>query len=161
MPVSDYTPDVAAVGALTRARTRDDQGNELGTYTLATRPTASEVDLMISEAVNEAFPVFGEDIPDAPGADPEAFRTAAKKLVAIGGAAWVELSYFPEQVATGRSPYQQYRDAFEKGLARLGAAIDAVDAAAGSTDVGGGGTMSASWDFPEDAGGLVGWGTRW
>lgn len=163
MPTSDYTPTVADVGALVRARTRNDQGQELGTFDPTTRPTDTEAASLIQDAVNEAYPVLGENIPDdptpGPGGDPNALRTAAKRIVALRAAALVELSYFPEQVGRGVSPYQQYMDSFEKGLSRLQTAIAEVEAG----DVPGedAGSTLPSYDFPVDAGGMVGWGSVW
>lgn len=165
MPIADFTPTVADVGALTRARTVDANGNELGTYTDDTRPTASEVDGLISEAVNEAEVVIGNTIPDAPGDpdaagyDVDALRKAALRIVALRGAALVELSYFPEQVARGSSPYEQYMESFNAGLSRLQKAIEA--AAAGDQPGGDEGYGMAMGAFPTDAGGMVGWGTVW
>lgn len=169
MPVSEFTPAVADVGALARARTVDAQGRELGTFTNDTRPTASEVTLMISEAVNEAEVVIGNTIPDAPGDptaegyDKDALRKAALRIVALRAAALVELSYFPEQVARGASPYAQYQESFNQGLARLQNAIEAAEGGEqpGDSGAGGaGGTMKALGSFPADAGGMIGWGTR-
>jgi hypothetical protein len=168
VPVSEFTPSVTDVGALARARTVDAQGRELGTFTPDTRPTASEVGTMISEAVNEASVVIGNTIPDAPGDptavgyDKDALRKAALRIVALRAAALVELSYFPEQVARGASPYAQYQESFNQGLARLQNAIEAAEGGEQPGDAGGGagGTMRALGSFPEDAGGMIGWGTR-
>jgi hypothetical protein len=138
--------------------TRDENGNELGTFTPATEPTDTEANNLIQIAVDETYPVLGADIPDAPGADSDALRRAAKRLVALRAAAEVILSKVPEQVAAGRTPYQQYIDAYNDGLKRLSTAISEVESG-DSPEAGG--SMSASYDFPADAGGMVGWGTRW
>jgi hypothetical protein len=160
MPIADYTPALDDVGGLVRSRTVDANGNELGTFVDGqTRPTASEASVMISEAVNESYPVLGEDIPDAPGSDPNALRTSAKRIVALRAAALVELSYYPEQVARGNSPYEQYMTSYNQGLERLEAAIAEVNA--GDDPGSSGANQVPQFDFPEDAGGVVGWGTAW
>lgn len=165
MPVSDYTPAVNDIGALARTRTVDSNGNETGTFSASTRPTDTNVNSLITDAVGETELVVGSNIPDAPGdtSDPsydkDALRKAAVRIVALRAAALVELSYFPEQVARGVSPYQQYQDSFEKGLQRL---ANAVEAARGGEDPGvaDGGSQLAQGYFPADGGGLINWSTK-
>lgn len=157
MPISDYTPTVADVGALVRSRTRNDQGAEIGTFDATTRPTNTQVDSLIQDALNEAYPVFGEDIPDAPGTDPAALRKAATRIVALRAAALVELSYFPEQINMGRSAYAQYQNSFESGLTRVGKAI--AEAGAGDEPGTSDDYLGSIAGFPDNAG-IVGWTTR-
>lgn len=164
MPISDYTPTLDEVGALIRDRTVDAGGNEVGTFTADTRPTDTEAESIISDAANEAYTMFGEDIPDAPASasaadpttyDPNALRTAARKAVAYHAAALIELSHFGEQVARGNSPYQQYEDLWNAASKRIAGAIDSTGGATPS-----GASNEPVFDFPQDAGGMVGWGTR-
>lgn len=160
MPTDEYTPTLENVGALVRTRTKDDQGVEIGTFNDKTIPTDAEVNELIAQAVEESFPVFGEDIPDSPGADKGILRRSARRLVALRAAALVEIVKAPEQVTRGTSPYQQYQDAWEKGLVRVGKAISE----AGVGDIPGAqdDLLSAiDSGFPVDAGGMVGWGTAW
>jgi hypothetical protein len=164
VPISDYTPDLAGVGALVRDRTVDAGGNEVGTFTDATRPTAAEAQLLIDDAVNDAVTLFGEDIPDAPGNpaapgyDKDALRKAAKSAVEFHAAAAIELSHFGEQVARGNSPYPQYEEQWERRSKRVALAIES---AGGTSPSGADGSLNVYYDFPEDAGGVVGWGTVW
>jgi len=130
MPVSDYTPTVEAVAALLRSRTKTPSGSEAGTFMPAasaeqdsTRPTAEQAAEMIAVALQDIVGVFGPDVPDAPGEDPGAYRTAVQGLSALGAALQVELTYFPEQVATGRSPYAQLKQLYDDRLKRLTDAI--------------------------------------
>jgi len=166
VPISEYTPSLADVGALLRARTVDANGNEVGTFTALTRPTDTQVNSIIADAAGEAYTIFGEDIPDAPieasaadpsSYDPDALRNAAKKAVAYHAAALVELSHFSEQVARGNSPYQQYEDLWNAASKRI---ASAVESAGGESPSGVEGTGRPVFAFPEDAGGMVGWGTR-
>jgi hypothetical protein len=159
VPISDYTPSLDNVGALVRDRTFDSNGNEMGTFTPDTRPTNTQADQIITDAVSTAYPMFGEDIPDAPDPDnPDALRNAAKNSVAYLAAALVEISHFGEQVARGNSPYQQYMDLWESSSKVISKSIDGL----GETPPGGGGgSLDVFGDFPADAGGMVGWGTIW
>jgi hypothetical protein len=47
----DITPSVADVAALLRARTKDVNGDEIGTFNDDTRPTSAQVITLIDEAV--------------------------------------------------------------------------------------------------------------
>lgn len=63
------------------------------------------------------------DVAAAVGADiPEAWWPMAESVTSYRAAMLIELSYFPEQVASGRSPYEQlkalYTDALKNLLAR-------------------------------------------
>jgi hypothetical protein len=158
MPISDYTPQISDVGALIRSRTRNDQGAEIGTFDATTRPTNTEASSLIQDAINEAYPVFGEDIPDAPGSDPDALRKAAARIVALRAAALVEQSYFPEQISLGRSAYPQLQQSFNDGLKRLGTAISEVGA--GDAPGTGDDYTSPIFDYGSNDG-MIGFRTRW
>jgi hypothetical protein len=93
-----WAPTVADVAALIRARTKDSNGNELGTFTAATRPTEAQA----HEAIEHAVIGLGERV----GAISPPCEKTAKLCAAHGAAAEIELSYFPEQARTDRSPYQ-------------------------------------------------------
>lgn len=162
MPISDYTPDLDDVGALLRARTVDDGGNEVGTFTSATRPTDVQATELIQDATNDAYAIFGEDIPDAADPDnPGAIRDAAREAVGYHAAALIELSHFPEQVASGNSPYQQYEDLWKQAAQRIQDAIVSQGGEPPAPVDPSQGSMNAQFDFPQDAGGMVGWGTVW
>jgi len=95
-----WRPTVDDVAALIRARTKDASANELGTFTSATRPTDAEVEQLITNGCAKVASVVGWDLP----ADAE---HEGLHLAAIWAACEVELSYWPEQVRTERSPYAQ------------------------------------------------------
>lgn len=100
MPTSDYTPAVADVGAILRSRTVDTNGSEVGTFTPATRPTETQVANLIVTAVGEVEARVGSDLRDS-------LHGMARTAATYRAAALVEISYYPEQVASGRSPYDQ------------------------------------------------------
>lgn len=139
MPVSDYTPTVDAVAAYLRARTKTVGGAEAGTFNPAasptqdqTRPTAEQVTTTVQDYLGGLSPIIGADI-DA------TYLPLANRVAALGSALLVELTYFPEQVATGRSPYAQLKELYDELLANL---YSALGIAQGEDDV----------VVPEDAG---------
>jgi hypothetical protein len=102
MPVSDYTPTIDDVGALLRARTKDSDGEEIGTFTPTTRPTDTEVETLIGQAAGYMSLFVGDDTP-------QALWEEIGDVVSIRAAMTIELSYYPEQVASDRSAYAQYK----------------------------------------------------
>ena len=110
-PVIDLACTVAEVAAWISARTKDDNGNELGTFTEDTRPTADQV----QEAIDAQVVLLGEQVG---GVGPDC-ADLARGAVAIGAAAQIELSYFPEQNRTDLSPYIYLRDRYAEALTGL------------------------------------------
>lgn len=111
MPSTDFTPDVAAVGNMLRARTRDDDGNLLGTFTPATTPTAEQCEELIVEAVEEITGILGDDIP-------ERLYKSAKAVAVLLSAMNVELTYYPEQVKDDHSAYPAYERRYNSAMDR-------------------------------------------
>ncbi len=152
---------VADVASWLRARTKTRGGAEAGTFNPAasptqdqTRPNAEQVQLLINDFMPTFLAPFGE-VPDAPGSDIDAYRRAVNRLGALGTALEVELTYFPEQVASGRSAYDQlkalYDERYRTMLAMLG--LDADDD--GLLDPGGvEGGFPSYGGFPETAIGM-------
>jgi hypothetical protein len=93
-PISPTVDDVAA---LIRARTKDNNGNEVGTFTADTRPTAAQA----QEAIDHQVILLHTKV----GAIGPGCTSIATMAAAYGAAAEIELSYFPEQARTDRSPY--------------------------------------------------------
>lgn len=160
MPISDWKPNVQEVASLLRARTKDGLGNEVGTFTANTRPNVDQVTMMIDLAANEVAVAVGAEIPDAlgEGTDVDNLRETATYVTILLAAMNVELSYFPEQIQSDRSPY----NAYERQLARVMKLL--VEAVAEAGGGGGGGSVSSpnplvSHGFPTDTGGMIGWGT--
>lgn len=131
MSIRDWIPSVDDVGAVIRSRTKS-AGIELGTFTDDTRPTRVEVQPLIDTVTSRISAKCGK-IPD----DIQAF---ARRVAAIGVAADVELSYWPEQVSSGNSPYEQLKALFDEGFAELFTASQNDD---GDEDTGGGETLAS------------------
>lgn len=166
MPVDDFTPTVADVGAILRARTRTAAGSLAGTFNPEaaaegeqTTPTAEQVESLIEDVISDVQAEFGTDIPDAPvdehNDDPDLYRKAVRRLAALGTALQVELTYWPEQVATGRSPYAQLKTLYDERRKRLlgilfPGAEDGGGTVSGALDASGGGfpTTAIGMEFP-------------
>jgi hypothetical protein len=118
--ITPLPPDAvttADVAALLRARTKDLAGVELGDFTANTRPTGDEVLRLIAMSWSEVTGQSGVNLAD---------RCAgiACSLIAIRAAMWVELSYFPEQVRSDRSVYQELADQYTAGLPGLTSCVE-------------------------------------
>jgi hypothetical protein len=130
-------PTVAQVATLLRARTRNTQGDEFGTFTADTRPTDSQVEDTISLAIHDTMNKLDtEDIP-------EDMYATVQVLNALLSAMLVELSYFPDQVSTNRSAYPEYKRLYDDWLQRMTDALlrEEAEEAAASGNV--------SYSFPE------------
>lgn len=128
-----YLPPVKMVANYVRARTKADAG-EMGTFTLSTvplnqqtRPSAEQVEELIQQAGDDVLTEVG-------GTVPVAVQGAAQSLVALGAALLVELTYFPEQVNSGRSAYSQLKDLYDSRLIRLVTAVQESEDPLGDGD---------------------------
>ena len=120
MSTDPARPTVQQVANLLRARTKDSSGNEVGTFDDATRPTDDQVE----EHIDAAVALVGARLP--PTADlPPDLQPAIAELVAYRAALRIEKSYFPEQVRSDRSAYDQLRQEY---LDDLQALLDAIEA---------------------------------
>lgn len=119
MPSSNWPVGLENVGTLLRTRTTDSQGNQLGTFTDDTRPTGAQVSQLITTATGDVASAVGSDLE-------EALWAQAATVVSYRAAMLVELTFFPEQVALGRSPYEQLRELYTDSLAALVAAAAGV-----------------------------------
>lgn len=140
------------VGALLRARTKDTAGNEIGTFNSNTRPTGEEVDRLLVQARNLVLTVTGTT-------PPAILQDVIRQAITLRTACLIELTYWPEQVSRGASPYAQLKELFDEEFKALRTAVE---------EIGDGDEFGAQDDaaiavstFPADAGGMVGWGTRW
>ena len=116
-----------------RARTRDSEGVEQGTFTADTRPTATHAEAIITMAVAEVRLVVGPI--------PEDSRCAEGAYVvgALKAACMIEKSLWPEQVNVPRSPYEQYQAEYDQAMTALAACLGVP--VAGSA----GATVSREW----------------
>lgn len=121
-------PSVQDVALLLRARTKDSNGAEVGTFDDETRPTADQVELQIDAAMALVCTRF----PPLKDLD-ETWLPAVTSLVAYRAALRIEKSYFPEQVRSDRSAYVQLREEYVDDLAAL---EEAIENAAGGASAG-------------------------
>ena len=117
VPDLNMRPSVADVASLIRARTKDSDGREVGTFNDDTRPTAAQVELHIDNAVALLAVRLPSDMPDA-------YVGSVKALTAYRAALQIEKSYFPEQVRSDRSAYDQLREEYLDDLAALTEALE-------------------------------------
>jgi len=155
-------PTVEEVGAILRARTQDQNDQELGTFTSDTRPTDVEAERMIRQAGNVVYGATGS--PDALVCDTaDQLKEQIGYWISLLAAMLIELSYFPEQIGEERSAFEHYKELWDDdvsgfaGLVEAAAECRAGEVVPDDTD----GYKSASWAFPIDAGGMVGWQTSW
>lgn len=152
------------VAAILRARTQDDSGTEVGIWTADTRPTYMDVERVLSMSQSV---ILGQTGPlDALVCESAGdVRAQAATLTTLLSAMFIELSYFPEQVNSTRSAYEQYRELWDVLLPALVSSVAECAAGAVEPDPGAGdgaaSVPTASWAFPVDTGGMVGWQTRW
>lgn len=107
-------PTVDDVALLLRARTKDSNGNEVGTFDDDTRPTADQVE----EQIDVAVALVGMRLPPTDKL-PVALQPAIAALVAYRAALRIEKSYFPEQIRSDRSAYDQLKEEYTDDLAAL------------------------------------------
>ncbi len=107
-----WRPNVNDVAALIRARTKDAQSNEVGTFTDNTRPTDAEVEELITNGCAKVASFVGWNLPA--DAEPE-----ARHLAALWTACEIEQSYWPEQVRSDRSPFAQLMQMFTFNIAQF------------------------------------------
>lgn len=137
----DWTPTLADVGRKLHSRTTDTSMRNTGAFTTDTRPTAIEVAQIIEEETGALIAFVGQDIPSSLW---ELAHSAALNRIA----ARIELDYFPDQIATGRSPHDQLvadRDSEEGRL------ISAVKAHRASLDTGAGAGVASVLTRPQAA----------
>lgn len=153
-------PTVEDIGALLRARTQNDDDDEIGTFDDTTRPTGEEVDRIINMATSVVLSRTGSLNTPPMICDTAAdLRTNAQTAVSMLASMLVELTYFPEQVASNRSAYEDYRDLWTSMMTSL---IDAAkECRAGEIVPETSENPGPSWSFPIDGGGLIGWQTQW
>jgi hypothetical protein len=109
-----WLPSPQQVADLLRARTKDDNSTELGTWTANTRPTEYEVEGLIQTAAGDLLAAVDLLYPEYE--DPDG---AAGSLCTYRAAMLVELSYWPEQVQAQQSAYAEYRTAWQDGVKAL------------------------------------------
>jgi hypothetical protein len=151
-----WRPALPEVAALVRARLKNEFGNELETFSAATRPTADQAELYIDLAVRGIASRIGttDDLCT------DELNARASGLAALKAAMLIELTHYPEQVARGASPYKEYAALFKDGVkAFLEQVAEDCGGGGGGDAVGGDGAMP-SFDFSSSLP-RVGTETRW
>jgi hypothetical protein len=155
-------PTVDQVAALLRARTQDQHDDEIGTFTSDTRPTDEQVEALIVQASSVVYGTTGS-LDDLQCSNAEDIQTQSAHWIALFAAMLVELSYFPEQVDSDRSAFQYYKELWDAEVGGFKSYTESVtECIGGEVDpTAGVGIPNPSFSFPVDAGGMVGWQTRW
>lgn len=125
----EYAPTVADVASYIPIRAVDANGNQLGTFTLDTTPTQAQVETIIRGAAAKLATRVGDTVAAA-------LAISAREVVALRAALMVELTFFGDQIATARSPYNELKALYDESLKEfLEARLDlGADETAGSTD---------------------------
>lgn len=101
-----------------RTRTKNRLGNELGEFTEETKPTLEAAEKILETATSK---VVGKIGTAEPCSDELAGDAAA--CIHLLAAMMIELTYFPEQVDSNRSPYEKYKELYDEDLATLTEAV--------------------------------------
>jgi hypothetical protein len=112
----DYTPSVSDVALLLGSRTVDSSGNDVGTFTTETRPTAVQVAALAVAAVADLQSRLGTEVP------PE-LAGEARRLSALQAACLVEASMYAEAESSARV---QYAAQYLQGSATLAELLHGV-----------------------------------
>lgn len=115
-----FSPSIQRVASLLHARTKNSSGVEIGTFDNNTRPTAVQVANIIGIAVHNVGSAFK-------GIVPAEWIPEATEIAALKSAMLIELSFFPEQVRTGRSPYAEYKDLYDQKIELMQNALLVVE----------------------------------
>jgi hypothetical protein len=122
--LEDFKPTPSDVALHMRARLVDGNGNRLDSFTEDTTPTLKEIEEAIPKRAGRITSKIGTEICE--GEDPAkraALYADAKDLWALAVAIVAERSYYPEQVGSGRSPYDEMVAEFESGAKTLVEAV--------------------------------------
>lgn len=169
MPITDYEPTVQDVADLLLAYTKG-KFSEEGTFNANTSPTAEVVERMIARVAAGLGVRIGPDLPYA-DAEPDTIEArmrdtlviASKDLVSLIVAARIARSLRPEQMdASNRNVAASLS---EEANATSKILLEGINEALGGSGEAGGSvavpdTAGGVGSFPEDAGGMIGWGTR-
>jgi hypothetical protein len=159
-----FRPTTAAVASYIKNRTVDANNHYVGDFNSTTTVTDTEVNELIDQAGDMVLAALRWD-PTAPAPTiPDSNIPAARALIALLTACFVELTKFSEQVARQVSPFPQLKELFDGMLAQKQA-----DLGIQPPSTGGGSSGLSLWDliasqyglaffnFPEDQ--MVNWQT--
>lgn len=137
-----WAPTQSAVAAWLPARVLTSTGRA-PTFSATTSPTAAQVAELLAQAVENVVGDVGSFDPAtvvnaadvARGEAPVTLGDLAGSVAALDAACMVELTFFPDQVAEGRSPYEQLHDRYKAALARLSTAVSGLIAGRASSSL--------------------------
>src|SRR5215472_5372654 len=139
----EWTPTLQDVGHVILSRTRDDNGNVLGTFTDVTQPTDDEARIIIQQAVDDCIPLLGTDIPDE-------LIGEAQHVCAIRAAMYIEITFYANEVAVNRSVYPELKVLFDEKVKTLSQAIISVEAGGDIADAAAGAGGTPKYHYPPD-----------
>lgn len=161
MPSSDYTPTLTDIGTVTRTRTRDQFGAELGTFSDDTYPSGDSVNTLIQNAVGyiEGFAAAGGvEIGDGCAGN-------AKSAIVYRVAFSIELGFYPEQITGDHSPYDNFKDLYESAINQLARCLGIPEpddsTGNGGNDQNDDETAIAQFGFPTRVLGMTAWMEGW
>ena len=97
-----------------RTRTKNRLGNELGEFTTETKPTLEEAERLLTLATKKIVSKIGSSEPCT-----DELAEDAASCIHLRTAMFIELTYFPEQVESNRSPYEKYKELYDEDIATL------------------------------------------
>lgn len=147
---AEWTPDDDAVAALIPTRTANAAGETQGSFTEVTRPTQAQVYEVINDIVSEVAGFVGP-IPKVPaGDDPtgETLVDMARRVVTLGAASQVELTFYPDHGMSAFAPGEKLFERYQLALKALRTACQAINSgqAIGGTD-----SPAPVYSFPDVA----------
>jgi hypothetical protein len=112
-------PSLEDLGALLHSRTvvPGSGGNEVGTFTSQTRPTATEAQFLIDNAVNQTILTIGPNIA-------ECFWPETRTVILYLAAQLLELSFYKNEISKGISAYPQYKELWAQSIDGLTKSIN-------------------------------------
>jgi hypothetical protein len=159
VPLPDgFRPTTREVAVFIKNRTVDQYNNYVGDFTGDTVVTDETVDDLIDSAGSLVLSALHWD-PDAPNV--VGYNVdAARGLIALLTAIFVELTKFSEQIARGVSPYTYLKEMFDGQLAQKQGELgitSSTDSGLGLWDLVAKQSNKAKFQFPDDP--MVNWRT--
>lgn len=157
-PTDQFTPTTKDVAGYIKNRTVDGANHYVGDFTDDTVVTGDEVTTLIEMAEPMVLSSLHWDpeTPNIVGYNVD----AAKSLVALLAAIFVELTKYSEQIARGVSPYDPLKQLFDDLLSQKQSELGIVDTATTGMslwDLVARQSGTAHFDFPDDP--MVNWQT--
>lgn len=108
----DWAPSVENVASHLPMRTVDSNGRRQNTFDDDTTPNRNEVTDLAEAAADDVLAAVD-------GVVPSELESQARRVASFLAACTVELTYFPEQIERGQSPYDRLKELYNEALAHL------------------------------------------